>query len=283
MVKELIITADDYGMSTSVNTAIEECIVAGTVLSTSVMTTMLDCERASQLRQRFPGVSVGIHWTLTQGRPVLEQAIIPSLINSHGRFISACSSDFRKRFLIGKISKEEIRKELIAQYWRFRELAGTPDYWNTHENLHVWPTLFQLITKVGKELGIGRMRNNVRVTVPYRGTAKQYNLNHLIHYLKGQLISRFSNWARREGMAMPAGLIYLPDFPGGQTDIEDAIQRISWPKIPAPLELIIHPATQIETGLFGNLTECRIEEYHYFAQPDVADRLQRLGVRLVGI
>jgi hypothetical protein len=205
--------------------------------------------------------------------------IVPSLINSHGRFFS--HSEFRKRWLIGKISKEEIRKELTAQYRRFRELAAAPDYWNTHENVHVWPILFQLFTKVGKELSIGMMRSHVRVTVPYRGTATQYNLSHPIYCFKGQLISRFSSWARREGMAIPAGLIYLPGFPGGTTDIEDAIRRISWPKIPASLELVIHPATQVETDLFGNFTDSRIEEYHYFAQPDVADHLQRLGCRLV--
>ena len=60
--KELIITADDYGMCESVNAAIEACISAGTVLSTNVMTNMPCCESAIQLRQRFPEypwVSIG--------------------------------------------------------------------------------------------------------------------------------------------------------------------------------------------------------------------------------
>jgi predicted glycoside hydrolase/deacetylase ChbG (UPF0249 family) len=277
---KLIITADDYGMCASVNAAIEACIAAGTVRSTCVMTNMPDCEPASQLRRRFPCLSVGIHWTLTEGRPLLGPALVPSLVNNGGHFYSA--SEFRKRWRLGKISKAEIRQELIAQYSRFTELAGVPDYWNTHENVHDWPTLFQLFKTVGKELAIGMMRNNFRVAVPYQKTMASHNIAHLNNYLTNQMHFLQSSKARLEGMAMPAGMLYFPDFPGGQTALEDAIKQFHGQNISAPLELMIHPATQVEPALFGNLMENRVKEYQYFAHPDVSKRLQQLGCSLKG-
>jgi predicted glycoside hydrolase/deacetylase ChbG (UPF0249 family) len=280
ILKKLIITADDYGMCASVNSAIDECIAAGTVHSTCVMTNMPACEPASQLKRRFPAVSVGLHWTLTEGRPVLKPLAVPSLVNAQGHFFSA--GEFRKRWLQGHISQAEIRQELIAQYQRFRDLVGEPDYWNSHENVHVWPMRFQLFTRIGQELNIGQMRSHVRVTVPYLGTAYQYNCRHPLHYLKGQIISSLSACAKQKGMAMPAGLIYLQGFQDGKAAIATALQKVPWPKASAPIELTIHPATQVETELFGSLTESRVREYHYFSQTAVAEQLARLGVLLVG-
>ena len=62
MAKKLIITADDYGMCDSVNRAIEECIAKKVVLSTNVMTNMECAADAATLREKYPYVSIGIHY-----------------------------------------------------------------------------------------------------------------------------------------------------------------------------------------------------------------------------
>lgn len=132
--KKIIITADDYGMCPSVDTVIEECLAAGSVRSTCLLTNMWDFGLVKKLKQRFPNVSFGIHWNLTLGRPILEPLFIPTLVNEKGYFFSL--TELKNKVLTGKINKEDIQKELNAQYFQFRETLGEPDYWCTHENIH---------------------------------------------------------------------------------------------------------------------------------------------------
>ena len=109
---KLIITADDFGMSPAVNDAIIQCIAAGIVTSTNVMTNMAYYRDATSLKNS--GASLGIHWTLSCGKPVLPRNEIPSLVSNDGIFFSY--SEFRNRFRKNMIAKEDIRKELTAQY-----------------------------------------------------------------------------------------------------------------------------------------------------------------------
>ena len=110
--KRLIITADDYGMSKAVNRAIDEGIEAGLITSTNVMVNMPEYKEALKLKNN-PNVSVGLHWVLACGKPVLSKNEIPTLVAENGEFYPY--SQFRKMFRNGKISREDIKKELVAQ------------------------------------------------------------------------------------------------------------------------------------------------------------------------
>ena len=70
--KKLIITADDYGMSKAVNEAIEAGIDAGLITSTNVMTNMPFYKDAVKLKDK-KGISVGLHWVLACGKPILPK------------------------------------------------------------------------------------------------------------------------------------------------------------------------------------------------------------------
>lgn len=280
MTHHLIITADDYGMCAPVNTAIEECLEAGSMHATCVMTNMPLWREATQLRQRFPGASIGLHWTLTQGEPVLPAEKIPSLIDSTGQFWSFAT--LRKRVLRQQIKGAEVRAELIAQYVRFFEVACTPDFWNTHENIHVTPGLFRLFVDVGRELQIRAMRCQRRLTAPNSGSPERYALTHPLYWMKGQVIANWSAQAERMGMHMPDGAIHTPGYRAGEERIEDAIKRVHWSKVRQAAELIIHPATSVDAQLFGNLTESRLRDYQVFRDPGLQERLRNAGITPVG-
>ena len=99
--KKLIITADDYGMSRAVNDAIDAGIDAGLITSTNVMVNMPFFKEALKLKDKA-GVSVGLHWVLACGKPILSSKEIPSLVASNGEFYSY--PEFRAR----------LRKKLIS-------------------------------------------------------------------------------------------------------------------------------------------------------------------------
>jgi predicted glycoside hydrolase/deacetylase ChbG (UPF0249 family) len=270
-------------MCDAVNEAIDVCLGAGTVRATSVMTNMPACRKAAFLRHCCPEASIGIHWTLTQGKPILDAARVSSLIDRDGNFFSL--QDFRRRWIRRRIRLDEIRNELLAQYQRFCDLVGNPDFWNTHQHVHVWETLFQTFVALGLELNIPAMRCNRRILVPYDATVRSYNIRHPLFFLKGEIISAWSSRAERLGMLMPRGMIHMPGYAAGTAAIQQAATSIYWPLSSDILELMIHPATRVEEDLFGNLIEYkenRLQEYKFFGDPTVVHHLSNAGIELVG-
>ena len=85
--KKILITADDYGMCQPVDTAIDECIAAGLVTTTNVILNMETLNNAKTLKTRFPHISVGIHWNVTTGKPLLETEQISTLVDENGIFL----------------------------------------------------------------------------------------------------------------------------------------------------------------------------------------------------
>lgn len=271
---KLIITADDYGMSPAVNCAIEEGISAGLITATNVMTNMPCYQDAAKLRM-MP-VSVGIHWTLTCGKPVLPPEQVPTLTDLDGNFVSF--AELRSRLKHGKISKEEVRRELTAQYQRFKDVVGPADYWNTHQNVHVNFGLFDVFVQTAFELQITRMRSRQRVYVPSSSenamTLKQRGLE----IVKFVLMNYWHKNARMKGMQMPNGYLCCLNR-ADEHDLKYLFAHIRWAKHEVA-ELVIHPANAVDSPYFGSMVENRMVEYRLFTDSAACDLLCSNGIRL---
>jgi predicted glycoside hydrolase/deacetylase ChbG (UPF0249 family) len=280
MTRHLIVTADDYGMCDAVNEAIDDCLSAGALHATCVMVNMPACRSAATLRKRFPHASLGIHWTLTQGRPILPAAQIGSLVTEDGAFHSAL--ELRHRWFTRRVKLDELAAELRAQHGRFCELAGAPDFWNTHQNSHVLPGLFGAFVAVGQALGIPAMRCHRRFDIRPNGSPESYNLRHPLYWLKGRVIARWSRQAEARGVLLPDGRIYTPGYGAGRARIEEIVDRVPWASVRRAVEIVIHPATRVDEGLFGTLTESRVLEYKMWKDRGLVKRLHDHGVEAVG-
>ncbi|MEG0276419.1 MAG: ChbG/HpnK family deacetylase, partial [Coprobacillus sp.] len=71
MVK-IINNADDFGYSNAINYGIIDCYLNGMLTSTTLMPAMPGFDHAVALAKQNPGLGIGVHLTLTCGRPVLE-------------------------------------------------------------------------------------------------------------------------------------------------------------------------------------------------------------------
>jgi len=274
--RKLIVTADDYGMHASVDSAIEECLQAGALRATCLLANMSGQTSGAKLRARFPRASIGVHWNLTQGHPTSSH--VSGLVAPDGRFSTL--RELRWCWLTGGVSPAEIRTELRAQYERFCDMAGRPDFWNTHENFHVWPGLFDLVVRLGMELGIRAMRCHRRVTVPGWGSPTTHNLRRPLHWLKGQVIAGWSRRAEAGGTVMPDGLLDAPGFGPGNAEIERVVAAKCWRDDARIVEVAVHPATEVNLALFGRLTESRVREYDVYRDPELKGRLQERGIEL---
>lgn len=274
--KQLIITADDYGMSRAVNDAIDAGIDAGLITSTNVMTNMPLYREAVKLKNK-QGLSVGIHWVLACGKPVLPAADIPTLVTEDGTFYPY--PEFRQRVRNKQISFADIKKELLAQYDRYVELMGQPDYWNTHQNTHVDFGIYRLFVDTAAELGINKMRSHQRIYVKGSDASKKMPLTwRLIEPIKSRMLNCWQHNAHKKGIASPDGLIVCLN----QNDVnrpEYVFPHIQWKKNTVG-EYVIHPATENDSPYFGKIVDQRMKEYELFTSADTKAIIEQAGIEL---
>lgn len=274
--KKLIITADDYGMSPAVNQAIDEGIAAGLITSTNVMMNMPVCNEA--VRLKGTGASVGLHWVLTCGKPLLPWEKVPSLTADNGEFYPL--SEFWKRYQKGLILEDEIERELTAQYEAYVSILGQPEYWNTHQHVHIAWKLYPLFLSLAVKLGMMKMRNNRRIYVPGSNRANNRSLKwKMLEPVKNSVLSLWQRKARGQGVAFPDGLIVAL----GRDDPENPeylFHHIQWNGKEIG-EYMIHPAVEYDSRYFETLIERRMQEYRIFTSEQTHRILADVGIELV--
>lgn len=277
--KGLIITADDYGMCESVDRAIDACIDSGVVRSTNVMANLPFAHEAASLKERFPGVSVGLHYNFTVGKPLTPPDRVRSLINENGEFLSF--PEIRAKCKNGTYDFSEIVLEMTAQYRRYVEICGAPDYWNTHENVHVYPKLYQLFRDQSLTFGIRKMRTHQRIYVPAaNGKSDKSLMWTLTNPIKQIMLKSWQKDSRAKGVAAPGGLLVRMNEED-KLNLPYLFSHIRWAGAETA-EIAIHPALDGDCVWFGEITEQRVKEYECFSDPGVLKLAQDAGISIIG-
>lgn len=276
---KLIITADDYGMCESVNRAIDACVEAKVVLSTNVMTNMDKATDAAYLKEKFPYLSLGLHYNFTVGKPISAPDKVKSLINDDGYFLSY--SQIRQKCKSNTYDFDEITLEMKAQYQRYVEICGEPDYWNTHENVHVYPKLYQLFRDISLELGIKKMRSHQRIIVPSSNGKNDKSLKWLLtNSLKKMMLNSWQASSFKKGISAPDGLLVRMNE-NDKLNLPYLFGNIKWGNNEIA-EIAIHPATDANDANFGEITGLRVKEYECFSSSEVLKIAERANLEIVG-
>ncbi len=121
----LIVAADDFGRSSSVNMAVAEAHDRGIVTASSVMAGGEAFEEAVQIALKRSRLSVGLHVTLCDGRAVLKQSQIPDLVDRDGCFEASPA-----RAWVGYMRRavlSQIEAEVEAQFDRLDKAGYSSD------------------------------------------------------------------------------------------------------------------------------------------------------------
>ncbi len=279
MNKALIITADDYGMCESVNRAIDACISAKVVLSTNVMTNMDAANDAASLKEKFPYVSVGVHYNFTVGKPISPIDKVRSLVDDNGIFLSY--KKIREKCKDKAYRFDEVVTEMNAQFERYMEICGTPDYWNTHENVHVYPELYQLFVDTSLGFGIKKMRSHQRIFVPSSTGKSDKSLKWtLTNPIKQIMLNSWQNGSLKKGVTAPDGLLVRMNE-NDKLNLEYLMSHIDWKKNNVA-EIAIHPSTDGNHPYFGEITDMRVKEFACFSSPSVLSIAEKNHIDIVG-
>lgn len=154
---QLVIIADDYGLSPGVNKGIEYLHKRAKLTSTSLLVNMPWAREAIQHAKVQDGLSVGIHLNLTTGQPIKPSKTVASLVNSRGNFYS--TSEFWWRLATGRVRLAEVKAELCAQIEVCIAQGLHPTHLDSHLNFHAIPPLRQLAVQLAEQFDIQAIRN----------------------------------------------------------------------------------------------------------------------------
>ncbi len=271
--QKLIVTADDYGMCESVDLAIDAGIENRFITTTNVMVNMESLSRAKTLRERYPHISVGIHWNVTTGKPICNPKDVPTLVDENGTFLPI--AQFKKRYSKGLISQAELEAELEAQYALFEQACGKADYWNTHENSSLHVKAFKVFQKVALKHNIGATRTFQRVyfdkfKLGFKRSCREF------------LVKNFFNlWFEhiRRTFTMPSARVVSFDKVSKTT--KDVLLHAIKNDGRDFIEVVFHPSTVADGAYFGNISNERVKEFEFVSSCENYKKYTESGIRFV--
>lgn len=240
MSRQLIINADDFGLSPGVNQGIIQAYQAGGITSTSMMVNMPGFDHALSLAQSLPDLGIGLHFNLTYGRPVSDPALVPSLVKPDGAFHQGQCGLIR--------NFADIAKELDAQWNVLTQASLSPTHLDSHQLLHQNdPIIFKIMAEKAIRENIPLRRSQVRHASPDMPAPRMTDMILLDTYGDHEGLHRLLQHVS----TIPDGITEIVCHPGY---VDDALCEIS------------------------NWLDIREHELAVFVNQDVPRTIQALGI-----
>jgi len=156
----LVVNADDFGRSESVNAAVAQAHREGLLTSASLMVTGDAWKQAVEIARENPSLAVGLHLVVLGGRAASPPAQVPHLVDSEGRFPRRAVLT-GLRYCFSKHARSELERELRAQFERFGQTGLPLSHVDGHHHMHLHPLVFRLVLPLCQEYGARAVRVNV--------------------------------------------------------------------------------------------------------------------------
>lgn len=275
VVGELILCADDFGLSAAVDEAIVSLAEVGRLSGTGCMaagpTLVADAPRLKTVADR---IDIGLHFSLTE-YPTLGP--VPSLTAGGAPTLGS----ILVRGLTGRLDRGEIAAEFGRQIDRFREVFGRdPDYVDGHQHVHLLPAVRAAIWAAFETGRLDRRRTWLRdchepfAGVVARGVAVPKTL------IISALALGFAASARRHGIAVNDGFRGITEF-GEPVPFGERFAAFLKGSGARPL-IMCHPARPDRPHDAGDpIAGSRFGEWAYLSSDRYAADLAAAGLRLV--
>jgi len=269
--RRLIVTADDFGAAVEVNEAVEIGHREGVLTAASLMVAAPAAADAAARARAMPGLRVGLHLVLVDGRPTLPPAEVSRLVDAGGRFRDDMGPAAANMFFNAR-ARRELAAEIEAQFAAFAATGLALDHVNAHKHFHLHPTIAGLIGKIGPRYGLRGVRIPVELNHTERDAASP-----------GEGLMRF--WARTTRRMFRYWGFLVPDqvyglrWSGAMT--AERLLGLIETLPPGLSEIYLHPATR--GGFAGAAAGYRYgEELAALIDPRVAEAARRPDARLGG-
>jgi chitin disaccharide deacetylase len=234
--RRIIFCADDFGLSPQVNEAVEQAHRDGILTAASLMVGERALPEAVAIARRNPRLAIGLHLTLTDGRPTLPPGHIPALVQANGRF----RDDMAGLGLVlaaSAAARAELRAEIAAQFRAFRATGLACDHMNAHKHFHLHPVIAAAAFAAARAAGVRATRVPweppalIRAMEPRARTAPR---------ALAPFAALLRRLAARQGLAAADRVVGLA-WSGGFT--ADRLAALLPLLPPGSTEIYLHPAT----------------------------------------
>lgn len=270
MNKTLIINADEYGRSPGVSAGIREAHLSGVVTTTTVMTNLPGAiEEVGRAQTECPSLGLAVHLNLTTGPPCAPASLVPSLLDSDGRFLD------RDTILASpeRLDPGQVEMEFRAQVEAFLSTGASIDHLDSHNHIVALnPELWELYLLLAEENGCG-VRPSFPTDVPAELLAGLYPPNALTYASRGAI-------DRLNSTEIVHPDHFLVSFFGPGATMDNLLYQIDNLE-PGVSELMCHPGhvddtLQAESGYARE----RGEELSILTHPRVRKAVEQSGIRL---
>ncbi len=272
--RRLIINADDFGLSAAVNRGILEAHLVGTVTSTSLLANAPGFEDAVRCAREAPGLGIGLHLNLTEGRPVSPPESVASLCDARTGRLHGLAG-LVVRVLAGRVPAEQVAAECAAQIERLRRSGVAITHLDGHHHAHVLPGVWGPALRAARAAGIAAVRVPLE---PLRSPAWRpvAALGEAGIALSYRLASRAAPPLRHADHFRGFALTGRRDFLPRLVDILDSLE-------PGVTELMVHPGYWDARvgGWGGPLTRERERELAALTSDAVRSRLHGADISLM--
>lgn len=145
---KLIINADDFGFSKSINDGIIDAYKEGLISSTTIMINMpYACDAISKWKENSL-LGIGLHINLTQGSPISND--VKSLVDENNVF-------YKHRKIENQeitVTYEDAYKEIKAQIEKVLSFNVKIDHLDYHHNIHLNPAIRKALIDLALEYNL---------------------------------------------------------------------------------------------------------------------------------
>ena len=206
----IIVNADDFGLSSSVNRAIENAFRNELISNTTMLANGKAFDEAVEIAKTDGfETNVGVHFNLTECEPLTDDIKKCSSFCENGVF----HHKNNRLKPLSRFEKSAVYKELSAQAKKIKSAGFNIDHADSHHHIHTAIFIAPIVFRICKENGIDKIRlhRNIGNIPSYKKTVK----------------GLYNKTLRKKGFI-------TTDYFGSLKDISDA-------PLPDKLEIMVHP------------------------------------------
>ena len=230
-------------------------------------------EKAVEIAKKNRTLDVGIHLTLIEEFPILEPNEIPSIVNKNGKFLDH-AKDFFIRYLLGKISKDDVYKELDAQINKVLNHGIKITHIDSHQHMHVLKDIFDISLHLSAIYDIPIIRIPFEPIRPY-----MFTKNLLPRIVSLKVLNFISNQRKK-------GNFYSPDyffgFPfGGNLNKENLLKIFRLLPEFGVCEVMCHPGLDDPASYYSHWNYNWGVELKALTDPEISNFIKEKGIDLI--
>ena len=153
----VVFSADDFGLTQSVNEAVERAHIEGVLTQASLMVATPAAADAVKRARRLPALKIGLHLVLVDGDSLLGHDCLPHVTGPDGRF----GRDQVRRgftYFLSPAARRELESEIRAQFRAFLASGLPLHHADAHKHMHMHPIIAEMMMRIGADYGLKRIR-----------------------------------------------------------------------------------------------------------------------------